>query len=89
MSLAHRFRGSDAELAATLKISRSMLWRLKNQKVQKLDRYIRTLEIHLGATEPEPLDRILDDLGLWSRESAQVRDVLLSLHKILRDPATS
>jgi len=89
MSLAHRFRGSDAELAAVLSISRSMLWRLKNKKIQKLDRYIRALEVHLGAGEPEPLDRILDDLRLWSSESAEVRDVLHSLHKVLRDPATS
>lgn len=88
ISLAARFGGSDAALAGLLDISRTTLWRIRKQHIQKLDRYIQVLEKHLGDTRPDPMARVLDDLRLWSADSTEVRDVLFSLHRMLQDPAT-
>ena len=89
MSLVHRLGDDDAKLVAILNISRSMIWRLKNKKIQKIESYIRLLEIHLGtkqAQEP-PLERVLDDLRLWSKDSAELRKMLISLHRIVQETA--
>lgn len=89
MSLVHRLGDDDAKLAAVLDISRSMIWRLKNAKIQKIERYIQALERYFGAVQaPEQsLDRVLDDLRLWSKDSPELRRMLISLHKIVQESA--
>lgn len=87
MSLVHRFGDDDAKLATILGISRSMVWRLKHAKIQKIDSYIQTLERHLGKADAQSLDRILDDLRLWSNDSLELRKMLISLHKLVQESA--
>lgn len=87
MSLVHRFGGDDTQLAAILDISRSMVWRLKHAKIQKMWRYIHALERHIGVAQAESVDGVLDDLKLWSTESPELREMLISLHKIVQESA--
>jgi transcriptional regulator with XRE-family HTH domain len=77
----------DARLAAVLGISRSTVWRLKNGKIHKLDRYIEALDQHFGAAQVQSLEGVLDDLRLWSKDSPELRRVLISLHKIVQESA--
>ena len=87
MSLMHRFGDDDAKLAAILGISRSMVWRLKHAKIQKIEPYIQALERHFGEAQAQAqsLDGVLEDLKLWSNNSPELRRMLISLHKIVQD----
>ncbi len=86
VSLARKFLGTDAELAALLATSPSTLSRLKAGKIQKMERYVIRLESKLGPQRSD-LRSIVTDLENWARESPQLLAMLRSLRDVAQESA--
>jgi hypothetical protein len=84
--LVRRFEGTGAQLAALIGTSPSMFSRIQGGKVQKIGRYLERLEALLGS-KPERFSDVLDDLGRWSEESPELREMLTTLHRIAQESA--
>lgn len=88
LGLIDRFDGNDTELARLLAVDRTTVWRLKNGKIRKLDKYVDALSAVVGSSESVTIEMAIGDLALWARRSPDVRTVLMSLHEMLRNSAT-
>ncbi len=88
LSLIHRFEGNDRDLEQVLDVSRATVWRIKNGKISKINKYIEILEGVLGDSHSSPIDCVFEDLKLWSSSSKELREILISLHTVLQESAT-
>jgi len=78
---------SDTELEILFGVRQSTVWRLKNGKIRKIDRYVDTLIALPQFSGPVTEERVISDLLTFSQHSNGVRDILHSLHELMRERA--
>lgn len=80
----------DRELGELLGVTQSTAWRLRHDKIQKVDEYIGQLQAHLGdttATKPDCDIDLIADLVELSERTPALRDALIALRKIMHNNA--
>ena len=87
LSLIEELELSDAELEALFQVHQSTVWRLKNGRIHKLDRYLAILGECLNDQSKPREQRLLDDLIALSHHSPEVKKILESLHSLMHERA--
>jgi transcriptional regulator with XRE-family HTH domain len=87
--LLRRLGDSDREVALRLGVNPSTVWRLRNGKIYKINRYIRLASLAVGEALPQVGDRALVDLMVQAEASPRLRALLLSLRDVLQESATA
>lgn len=69
----------DSELAVALGLSQPTVWRLRNGKIAKPEKYLPALEAHLAGRVPSETDAVLDELRRLSVSNPHLQDLLRDL----------
>jgi hypothetical protein len=69
----------DPELAVALGLSQPTVWRLRNGKIGKPEKYLPALEAHLAGRLPSEADAVLDELRRLSVGNPHLQDLLRDL----------
>lgn len=80
---------NDRAVGAKIGAHQTTIWRLRNRKIQKLDKYIAALETLCGAAVAPKDGFDVERLAALANESPALRALLVSLTEFMQEDATT